>query len=78
MRLRERLGVVVAATSATIRILPEGRYLKPIYRARRILVASASVLDRRDPYGVVLDRILGVRDQMALLPLSCPCWIRPL
>jgi hypothetical protein len=71
-RLRERLAVVIAATSATIRILPEGRYLKPIHRARRILVASAGVLDRRDPYGVVLDRILGVRDQLGPPPPVLP------
>jgi hypothetical protein len=71
-RLKARFAVVLAATSSTVRVLPEGSYLAPIRRAERVLRASASAIGRPDPYGSVLDRVLGVRNKIGGPPAVLP------
>ena len=82
-RLPARFGVVIAATTSTIRLLPEGRHLDDLIRARRITLATANVL-ARDPHGlattVLTDRIFGLRDRLggpvAVLPTLDPTPLR--
>jgi len=78
-RLEGRFGTLVAATSSTMRLLPEGDHLDLLAKARRLILATGNVY-ARDPHGiatgVLVDRIFGLRDAIggpvAALPTLDP------
>ena len=83
-RLPHRLGLVIAAATSTIRLLPPGPHLDGLARARRITLAAANVF-ARDPFSpaaeVLMNRIYDLRNELlgdppAVLPTLDPTPLR--
>lgn len=75
-RLPESLGLVIAAATATVRLLPQGPHLDALVRARGRVRATASALSDRGPHdvttNVLMDGILRARDRLGGPPAVLP------
>ncbi len=83
-RLPQRFGLVIAAATSTIRLLPPGPHLDDLVRARRLTLAAANVC-ARDPFSpaaeVLMNRIYDLRNELldhppAVLPTLDPTPLR--
>jgi hypothetical protein len=78
-RLPGRFGTIVAATSSTMRLLPDASHEGPLAKVQRLILATGNVF-ARDPHGmatsVLVDRIFSLRDALggpvAVLPTLDP------
>jgi hypothetical protein len=76
LRLPHRLGLVVAAVTATAGLLPQGPHLDALFRAGRMAEAVANALRGNGPYDVrsnaLMDDVLRARDQLGGVPAVLP------
>jgi hypothetical protein len=76
VRLPDRLGLVVAAATATVRLLPQGPHLDALLRARRMARTTADALSDGGPHdvttNVLMDGILRARDRLGGPPAVLP------
>jgi hypothetical protein len=67
-RLSHHYLLAAGAITCTLRVLPEGSHLTDLQRSRRVILAALNTFVLGDPFGVLTDRIVGVRDQIADSP----------
>jgi hypothetical protein len=76
VRLPQRLRLVAAAATATLRLLPQGPHLEPLLRAERLARATAKALSEGGPHGItagmLMDGILRTRDRLGGPPAILP------
>jgi len=76
VRLPDRLGLVVAAATATVPLLPQGPHLDALLRARRMVRRTANAVSGGDipniTANVLMDGILRARDRLGGPPAILP------